>query len=81
MSDQGGRWVLGAPSTAQSSSIPSSLLFSANSDTQGQSASSGASDLGAPRFAAPAVPGSSSGGRSVQDLLGPEANSYINSIM
>eukprot|EP00972_Heterocapsa_arctica_P101308 14931924-Heterocapsa_arctica.AAC.1 len=56
-------------------------MFSANSDTQGKSISSGASDLGVPRIAAPAVPASSSGGRSLSELLGPDANSYINSIM
>eukprot|EP00972_Heterocapsa_arctica_P098839 14583249-Heterocapsa_arctica.AAC.1 len=61
MSDLGGdRWNFAAPSTAQSSSIPGSLLFSAISESQGKSNSSGASDLGAPRLAAPALPASSS---------------------
>eukprot|EP00972_Heterocapsa_arctica_P105359 15525762-Heterocapsa_arctica.AAC.1 len=79
MSDQGGgRWALGAPSTAQGSSVPSSLMFSANSDTQGKSTSTGASDLGNPRIVAPAAPAASSGGRSLAELLGPEASSYIN---
>eukprot|EP00972_Heterocapsa_arctica_P053258 7842316-Heterocapsa_arctica.AAC.1 len=56
-------------------------MFSANSDTQGKSISSGTSDLGFPRIAAPAAPAASSSGRSLSDLLGPEANSYITSIL
>eukprot|EP00972_Heterocapsa_arctica_P006614 967091-Heterocapsa_arctica.AAC.1 len=72
MSDQSDRWNFAAPSTAQDSSIAASLLFSANSDSQGKSNASGASDLGAPRFAAPAVPISTSRARSIRDLLGPE---------
>ncbi len=51
------------------------------SENQGHSNGSGASNLGAPRHAAPAVPvSSSSGARSIRDLLGHDAASYAEAL-
>eukprot|EP00972_Heterocapsa_arctica_P038502 5673611-Heterocapsa_arctica.AAC.1 len=56
-------------------------MFSASSDAQGKSISSGASDLGQPRNATPAAPAASSSGRSISKLLGLEASNYLASIL